>query len=123
MPDSNPSSSGASEDTSVCWELVTENTPRRCFASSPNSSAAALDMVLLMFLDDIDVASWNHVDIFAVVAREYSTLTPREIAGVTGLDIVQVLSARNPGNPPWTLSDPRSDGKITLRSWRSFADG
>lgn len=72
-----------------------------------------------MFLDDIDVESWNHVDIFAAIAREYSTLNPREIAGVTGLDIVQVLSARDPGDPPWTLSNPRSDREITLRTWRS----
>ena len=74
-----------------------------------------------MFLDDIDVESWNHVDIFAAVAREYSTLTPREIAGVTGLDLVEVLSARDPGNPPWTLSNPRGCGEITLRTWRSAA--
>lgn len=75
-----------------------------------------------MFLDDTDVASWNHVDIFAAIAREYSSLAPREIAGVTGIDIVQVLSARDPGDPPWTLSNPRNDGEITLRTWRSAAD-
>lgn len=121
MSDSNPSPSWTSEDTSVCWELATENTPRQCFASSPNSSAAVLDTVLLMFLDDTDVASWDHVDTFAAIAREYSTLAPREIAGVAGIGIMQVLSPRDPGNPPWTLSNPRNDGEMTLRTWRSAA--
>jgi len=43
-------------------------------------------MVLLSFLDDIAVDSRGDVNTFAAIAREYSTLTPREITGVTGLD-------------------------------------
>jgi hypothetical protein len=74
-------------------------------------------MVLLTFLDDVEVESWDDIDAFVAIAREYSTLTMREIAGVTGFDTMHVATVSEPSDPPWTLSNPRDDGDITLRTW------
>ncbi|WP_284011729.1 hypothetical protein [Haloarcula pelagica] len=113
---SSPTSSTQTDDATVCWELSVDG-ERYCYATTPDESATALDMVILMFLDETKTDSWDDVGRFAAIARDYSTLGPREIAGILGIDLLRVVSAPDPSDPPWTFSDPRGGDVATLRTW------
>jgi hypothetical protein len=87
------------------------------FASAPTDSESALGMVLLMLVDENRTDEWDDSQKCAAIARDHSDLSVREIAGLLGMSVMEVHQTSAVDGPPWTLTHPEEERRVTLRRW------
>jgi hypothetical protein len=105
----------SSESSLVTWEISSTEV----LTSAREAPESTFATAILMFLDEFETDEWDDRTKFAAIARDYSDLTPEQIAGLLGLQPDYVTKIPPASDPPWTLNDPRGGtaSKIRIHSW------
>ncbi len=85
--------------------------------SSKGEPDSTLALALTLFLEKLETDDWSDRLKFAGIARDYTNLGIREVAGLLGVHPIAVREAPPASDPPWVLQHPNEHSTIRIRTW------